>query len=210
MTAFASRLRNNPVIPVIEIPDLKYAEPLAKALEKGGLKFIEVTLRTECGIDSIVAMKHAAPSLSIGAGTVMTEGDVEACVKIGADFIVTPGSSPDLREALLALDMDVMVGVATPTEVMSRLEEGFGVLKFFPAEGFGGIKTLKAFNGPFKHAQFCPTGGIGLDKIPSYLELPNVVAVGGSWIAPKQLIEKEDFAKIEENAILAAQFRTDS
>ena len=206
MTAFASRLRLNPIIPVLEIPKIEYAAPLAVALEKGGVKYAEVTLRTECGIDSIREMKQAAPSLVVGAGTILTEGDVEACVKVGADFIVTPGSSPQLREALLKLDMDVMVGVTTATEVMSRLEEGFGVLKFFPAESFGGAGTLKSFQGPFKHAQFCPTGGISLDKIPNYLALSNVVAVGGSWIATKQLLEAEDFATIEANARLAAQF----
>ena len=207
MTAFATRLRQNPVVPVLEIPEIKYAEPLAIALSKGGLKYAEVTLRTECGIDAIKIMKETAPDLSVGAGTILTEGDVDACVKVGADFIVTPGTSPQLREALLKLDMDVMVGVTTATEVMSRLEEGFGVLKFFPAESFGGAGTLKSFSGPFKHAQFCPTGGITYEKIPQYLALSNVVAVGGSWIATKQLMEDGEWGKIEDNARLAAGFK---
>lgn len=206
MLSFASRLRQNPVIPVLTIPEIKHAEPLAKVLEMAGLEFIEVTLRTECAIEAMVIMKEVAPNLKIGAGTVLTEGDVDACVKIGTDFIVTPGSSPELRTSLLKLDMDVMVGVTTATEVMSRIEEGFGVLKFFPAEQFGGAATLKAYSAPLKAAKFCPTGGVTLEKIPQYLELPNVVAVGGTWVAPANLLIEGNFDKILENAKLAAKF----
>ncbi len=207
MLPFATRLRKNPIIPVLAIPNIECAEPLAIALEKGGLEFIEVTLRTECAVDAIKVMKETCPALKVGAGTILTEGDIDACMKVGADFIVTPGTSPRLREALIDLDCDVMVGVTTTTEVMSRLEEGFGVLKFFPAEQFGGAGTLKAFQGPLKHAQFCPTGGISYDKIPTYLALSNVVACGGSWIANEEMMLKGEWDKIEVNAKLAAGFK---
>lgn len=206
MVAFATKLRQNPIIPVLNVPNLECAAQLAIALQKGGLKHIEVTLRTDCAIEAIKEMKAAAPDLCIGAGTVLTDGDVDACMKAGAEFIVTPGTSVRLREALIAQDCCVMVGVATATEVMSRLEEGFGILKFFPAEQFGGAATLKSFSGPLKHAQFCPTGGITYEKIPTYLALPNVVAVGGSWIATPELIEANNWQQIEDNAKLAAGF----
>ncbi len=209
MAAFATRLRKNPIIPVLAIPNIEFAEPLALSLQKGGLQFIEVTLRTECAVEAIKIMKQTAPTLSVGAGTVLSEGDVDAVMKAGADFIVTPGTSPQLRTALLNLDCDVMVGCLTPTEIMCRLEEGFGVLKFFPAEQFGGADTLKAYYGPLKHAQFCPTGGITLEKIPQYLALPNVVACGGSWIANENMMINGEWSKIEANANLAAGFRSE-
>jgi 2-dehydro-3-deoxyphosphogluconate aldolase / (4S)-4-hydroxy-2-oxoglutarate aldolase len=204
MIAFAAKLRSHPIVPVLTIADLATAEPLAVALAAGGLVNIEVTLRTPDALEAIALMKAAAPSLSVGAGTVLTDGDVDACLRVGADFIVTPGSSPRLREALLSADSNVMVGVATATEIMSRLEEGFGVLKFFPAEQSGGAAALKSFGGPLPDARFCPTGGITPDKAPAYLALENVVAVGGSWIATPALLAAGDFATIEANARAAA------
>jgi 2-dehydro-3-deoxyphosphogluconate aldolase/(4S)-4-hydroxy-2-oxoglutarate aldolase len=205
MTSFASQLRAAPLIPVLTIADLDKAEGLALALQAGGLKNLEVTLRTPVALEAIALA--AAPDLLIGAGTVLSEGDVEACFKVGADFIVTPGSSPGLRAALLKADANVMVGVATATEIMSRLEEGFGVLKFFPAEQSGGAAALKSFAGPLPDARFCPTGGVTPDKIESYLSLPNVIAVGGTWIATPEMINAGDFATIEANARIAAGFK---
>lgn len=207
MAAFAARLRADPLIPVLTVPDAASAEPLARALADGGLRHVEVTLRTPAALEAIAIMKDAAPELTVGAGTVLTEGDVDACLKIGAGFLVTPGSSPHLREALLRAEVDVMVGVATATEIMSRLEEGFGVLKFFPAEPSGGVPALKSFAGPLPDARFCPTGGVGPELVETYLALPNVVAVGGTWIAPTELIARGDFATIEANARRAAGFR---
>ena len=207
MASFASQLRAAPLIPVLTISDVSKAEGLALALQAGGLKNLEVTLRTSVALEAIALMKAAAPALSIGAGTVLNEGDVEACFKVGADFIVTPGSSPGLRAALLKADANVMVGVATATEIMSRLEEGFGVLKFFPAEQSGGAAALKSFGGPLPDARFCPTGGVTVDKIQSYLDLHNVVAVGGTWIATPDMINAGDFAAIEANARIAAAFK---
>jgi 2-dehydro-3-deoxyphosphogluconate aldolase / (4S)-4-hydroxy-2-oxoglutarate aldolase len=207
MTSFAAQLRSAPLIPVITIADLATAEPVALALQAGGLRNLEVTLRTPIALQAIELMKAAAPDLIIGAGTVLNDGDLEACLKVGADFIVTPGSSPRLREALLRADANVMVGVATATEIMSRLEEGFGVLKFFPAEQSGGAAALKSFGGPLPDARFCPTGGVTPDKIQAYLDLENVVAVGGTWIATKELIAAGDYAQIEANARLAAGFK---
>ena len=207
MASFASLLRAAPLIPVLTISDVSTAESLALALQAGGLRNLEVTLRTPVALEAIALMKAAAPDLMIGAGTVLSEGDVEACLKVGADFIVTPGSSPALRAALLNVDAHVMVGVSTATEIMSRLEEGFGVLKFFPAEQSGGTAALKSFGGPLPDARFCPTGGVTVDKIDSYLALPNVVAVGGTWIATPDMILSRDFAAIETNARIAAQFK---
>ena len=207
MTSFASQLRAAPLIPVLTIADLDKAEGLALALQAGGLKNLEVTLRTPVALEAIALMKAAAPDLLIGAGTVLSEGDVEACFKVGADFIVTPGSRPGLRAALLKADANVMVGVATATEIMSRLEEGFGVLKFFPAEQSGGAAALKSFAGPLPDARFCPTGGVTPDKIESYLSLPNVIAVGGTWIATPEMISAGDYATIEANARIAAGFK---
>jgi 2-dehydro-3-deoxyphosphogluconate aldolase / (4S)-4-hydroxy-2-oxoglutarate aldolase len=204
MTAFVARLRAAPMIPVITIDDLSGAEPLALALQKGGLRNLEITLRTPVAVEAIALMKKAVPELQIGAGTVLTDGDVDACLGAGADFLVTPGTSPRLREALLRTDADVMVGVATATEVMSRLEEGFSVLKFFPAEQSGGAAALKSFGGPLPDALFCPTGGVTPELAPTYLALPNVVAVGGTWIAPRDLIAAGDFGTIEANAARAA------
>ena len=207
MASFVSLLRAAPLIPVLTISDVSTAESLALALQAGGLRNLEVTLRTPVALEAIALMKAAAPDLMIGAGTVLSEGDVEACLKVGADFIVTPGSSPALRAALLNVDAHVMVGVSTATEIMSRLEEGFGVLKFFPAEQSGGTAALKSFGGPLPDARFCPTGGVTVDKIDSYLALPNVVAVGGTWIATPDMILSRDFAAIETNARIAAQFK---
>jgi 2-dehydro-3-deoxyphosphogluconate aldolase / (4S)-4-hydroxy-2-oxoglutarate aldolase len=206
MTAFATLLRAAPLIPVITIADVAKAEPLALALQRGGLVNLEVTLRTPVAIEAIAVMKLAVPDLRIGAGTVLTDGDVDASLRAGADFLVTPGTSPRLREALLNTNADVMVGVATATEVMSRLEEGFGVLKFFPAEQSGGAPALKSFGGPLPDALFCPTGGVTPELAPSYLKLANVVAVGGTWIAPKELIDAGDWDAIEANARRAAAF----
>lgn len=208
MMTFAAKLRANPLIPVLTVADLDTAEPLALALSRGGLRNVEVTLRTPVALEAIALMKQAAPDLAVGAGTVLTDGDVDACLRIGADFIVTPGSSPRLREALLGADSNVMVGVATATEVMSRLEEGFGILKFFPAEQSGGAAALRSFGGPLPDARFCPTGGVTVEKIPEYLSLDNVVAVGGSWIATPALLAARDFAAIEANARVAAAFAT--
>jgi len=207
MTTFVTRLRASPLIPVITINKVESAAPLALALAEGGLRNLEITLRTPNALEAIAAMKQAAPELSIGAGTVLTEGDVDACAKAGVDFLVTPGSSPRLRTALLEVGIDAMVGVATATEIMCRLEEGFDVLKFFPAEQSGGAAALASFGGPLPHARFCPTGGISPDKVESYLKLPNVVAVGGTWICPASLIDAGDFETITANAKKAAAFQ---
>lgn len=207
MSAYAIKLRQNPIIPVLAIPNIDCAEQLALSLEKGGLKFIEVTLRTECAIDAIKLMKKTAPNLEIGVGTVLTPSDVEKSLDAGVDFIVTPGLSPNLRDALLDVKTPTMVGVSTTSEVMTRTEEGFEILKFFPAENYGGVGTLKSFGGPLKNVKFCPTGGITPEKIPSYLALSNVVACGGSWIATAEMMLAGEWDKIEANAKIAAGFK---
>jgi 2-dehydro-3-deoxyphosphogluconate aldolase/(4S)-4-hydroxy-2-oxoglutarate aldolase len=207
MSNFIARLRESPLVPVITISDAAKAPALAQALAAGGLRHLEVTLRTSAALAAIAAMKAARPDLSIGAGTVLSPADVTACAAAGADFLVTPGSTPALRAALKASGLDVMPGAATLSEVMTLLEDGFDLCKFFPAEQAGGVAALKSFSGPLPGARFCPTGGIGPEKIADYLALPSVVAVGGTWICPAPLIEAGDWAQIEANARIAAGFR---
>ena len=204
MTALRSALHRAPVVPVLTVQDAETAGPLAEALARGGLTAIEVTLRTPAALDAIKEMKRAAPSLLVGAGTILSEGDVDAAAKAGADFLVTPGLSPALASALIERDLIALPGVSTASEAMARFEEGFALLKFFPAEAAGGLAFLKALNGPLPHLDFMPTGGITPQSAPDYLAMPNVLAVGGSWIASGSDIAKSDWVAIEDKAHAAA------
>lgn len=206
MSVFLSLLRTCPVIPVLTLDRVEDAAPLAVALKNGGLSVVEVTLRTPAALDAITAMKRAAPGLVVGAGTILRPTDLDAALSSGADFIVTPATTPALVAPLKSCGVPVIPGVATPSEILTRLDEGFSVLKLFPAEQYGGAATIAALAGPLPHAQFCPTGGIGRDKVASYLALRNVVGVGGSWIATNALISQGDWTAISENARAAAAF----
>lgn len=174
-----------PVVPVLVVSSVDHAAPLAKALLDGGLTIAEVTLRTPAGVGVIEAMKKAAPELLVGAGTVLNGADVRASLDAGADFLVSPGMSPGLLEALGPSRGLMIPGVATASEAMSRHEEGFELLKLFPANIAGGIPALKALGAPLPHLKFMPTGGVSAENAGDYLALPNVFAVGGSWIATK-------------------------
>jgi len=189
-----------PIVPVLVVPSVDQAAPLAKALADGGLTIAEVTLRTPAGIGAIEAMKRAVPELLVGAGTVLTGEDVRASLDAGADFLVSPGMSPGLLKTLGPAQKLMIPGVATASEAMSRNEEGFDLLKLFPASIAGGIPALKALGAPLPHLKFMPTGGIGEKDAGDYLALPNVVAVGGSWIATKDDVTSGNWSGIAEKA----------
>jgi 2-dehydro-3-deoxyphosphogluconate aldolase/(4S)-4-hydroxy-2-oxoglutarate aldolase len=194
------------VIPVLTVEDVASAQPLALALQAGGLRVIEMTWRTTNALEIMQEMKRVAPELIIGMGTIRTPEQVAACVAAGAEFLVSPGLTPKLTSSLLGSGLACLPGVATASEAMSAIEAGFEALKFFPAEQAGGIAYLKALHGPLSDIRFCPTGSITREKAPGYLALPNVCCVGGSWIATRTMIEAQDWAKIEANARLASLF----
>lgn len=195
-----------PVVPVIEITHENDAVPLASALGRGGLKVIEITLRTPAALPAIRAIAEL-PDIIVGAGTALFPHQVEAAAEAGAKFIVSPGLSRHVTEATKALDIPFLPGVATASEVMRGMEYGLDCFKFFPAETSGGVAGLGAFAGPFPHLKFCPTGGVGADNALKYLHLPNVICVGGSWVAPKECVTDKDWARIELVAHAAAQMR---
>lgn len=196
------------VIPVLTVGDVDKAAPLARALKAGGLSVVEMTMRTPAALDVLSAMKAAEPDMIIGMGTIRTPEQVADSMAAGADFLVSPGLSPQLVPALLASGLPVLPGVATAGEAMSAVEAGFDVLKFFPAEQAGGRPYLKSIAGPLPDIRFCPTGSITREMAPDYLALPNVVCVGGSWIATGAMIDAGDWALITANAAAAAAMKT--
>ncbi len=192
-----------PVIPVLVIHDAVIAEPLARALIAGGLPVLEVTLRTAAALDAIAAMA-AVPGGVVGAGTLITPEDVRAASAAGAKFGVSPGATDRLLDACEAADLPVLPGAATASEAMRLLERGYGMQKFFPAEASGGAAALGSIGGPIPQVRFCPTGGVSLTNAGDYLALANVACVGGSWVAPQQLIDARDWTGIEGLARQAA------
>lgn len=192
-----------PVIPVLVIHDAAHARPLAEALVAGGLPALEVTLRTPAALDAICAMSEV-PGGVVGAGTLVTREDVSAAIEAGAAFGVSPGATGKLIGACMEENLPLLPGAATASEAMGLLEQGFDMLKFFPAEANGGAPALKAIGAPLPAISFCPTGGVSADNAASYLSLPNVVCVGGSWVAPDYLVRAGDWAEIESLARKAA------
>lgn len=195
------------VIPVIEISDSELAAPLAEALLKGGVRVAELTLRTPAALASLAAMKKAAPDLIVGMGTVLTSDDAKKAIDQGADFLVSPGLTPGLLAFAPKASAPLLPGVATASEAMQAFDAGVTRLKFFPAEPAGGIAYLKALYGPLPQARFCPTGGISAERAKDYLALPNVVCVGGSWVATASAIDRRDWTEIEVNARRAAALK---
>ncbi|SEA53745.1 bifunctional 4-hydroxy-2-oxoglutarate aldolase/2-dehydro-3-deoxy-phosphogluconate aldolase [Rubrimonas cliftonensis] len=193
-----------PVIPVLIVEDVATAAPLARALCAGGLRALEVTLRTPAALDVIRAMVAAAPDAVVGAGTLMTPEDVRAAKAAGARFGVSPGCTDRVLDAAEAEGLPMLPGVATPGEAMRAAERGLSILKFFPAEANGGAKALGAWASPLAKLRFCPTGGVSLENARDYLKLPNVLCVGGSWVAPKDAVAEGDWARIEALAAEAA------
>lgn len=195
-----------PVVPVLTL-DARNAVPLARALRDGGLPVIEITLRTVDALDAIRAVAQQLPDVVVGAGTVTRAADIEAAIGAGARYLVSPGTPPALAEALAMSPVPVIPGCATVSEAMALAARGFAALKFFPAESSGGTGWLKSIAGPLPDLRFCPTGGIDMKNVAAYLALPNVVSVGGSWVAPKEAIAGGDFAKVTALAREAALLR---
>jgi 2-dehydro-3-deoxyphosphogluconate aldolase/(4S)-4-hydroxy-2-oxoglutarate aldolase len=201
--AAAAFCRLAPVIPVLVIDDLAHAAPLARALVAGGLPVLEVTLRTPVALDAIRAMAEV-PGGHVGAGTLLTPADVRAARAAGASFGVSPGATDRLLDACAEHDLPLLPGAATASEIMALLDRGHSTMKFFPAEQAGGAAYLRSIGAPIPQAEFCPTGGIGPKNAPDYLSLPNVLCVGGSWVAPKAAMAAGQWDEITRLAAAAA------
>ncbi len=191
-------LQISPIIPVVVIENIKDAVPLVQSLIEGGIQIIEVTLRSSCALEAIELIAKNVPKMRVGAGTILNPTQLEQAQNRGAEFLISPGLTIKLLEYAKKKDMPLIPGVSSSSEVMQALELGYNALKFFPAEYCGGVKLLNAFNGPFKGVKFCPTGGISADNMHSYLNLENVLCVGGSWLTPKNLIQNKEWDKITE------------
>ncbi|MFC5183393.1 bifunctional 4-hydroxy-2-oxoglutarate aldolase/2-dehydro-3-deoxy-phosphogluconate aldolase [Actinomadura harenae] len=193
-----------PVVPVVVLDDADAAVPLARALVAGGLRAIEVTLRTEAALAAIERIAAEVPDAVVGAGTVVAPSDAARSLDAGARFLVSPGCTPALRDAMTATGLPFLPGVSSASEAMALLEHGITEMKFFPAEAAGGASYLKALGGPLPGIRFCPTGGITPESAPRYLALPNVGCVGGSWLTPADAVRAGDWDRIESRAKRAA------
>ena len=207
MTKLNTWLKNTkPLIPVIVIEDIDHAVPMAKALVAGGLHLLEVTLRTEAGLAAIKLINEQVPEAIVGAGTVCNANEYQQAIDAGAQFIVSPGLTPELIEKAQQIQKEgkwngvFLPGVATASEVMQAKAAGFTQLKCFPASAIGGVKLLKAWSGPFADIQFCPTGGISPANYQEYLSLDNVMCVGGSWITEGRLLVANNWPEVEKRA----------
>lgn len=196
-----------PVIPVIILDRVSDAVPLARALVAGGVKVLEVTLRTPVALACIEAIAKGVPEAIVGAGTIRSADDARAASDAGARFAVSPGLTEAVASACSAVSMPLLPGVATPSEVMTARALGFSFVKLFPASVVGGVGMLKALASPFADVRFCPTGGITADTAPQYLALPNVAVVGGSWLTPADSVKKGEWAKITQLAAAAQALR---
>jgi 2-dehydro-3-deoxyphosphogluconate aldolase/(4S)-4-hydroxy-2-oxoglutarate aldolase len=201
-------LSRSPVMPVLVIPEISMAAPLAEALASGGLTVFEITLRTDCALDAMVAMKNAVPDALIGAGTVTSRDRMREAKDSGADFVVSPGTTQALWNASLEYQLPILPGFSSASEAMALTELGSQCGKFFPAEASGGVNYLKSLAGPLPDFLVCPTGGIKAETAGSYLACPNVMCVGGSWIAPGDLLAQGNYAEIEARARHAASLQS--
>ncbi len=188
------------VIPVMVIRDVASAVPLARALAKGGLTVLEITLRTEVALAAIAAIAKELPEVTVGSGTVLSRDQLQASLDHGCRFAVSPGATPALLDAADGIDLPLLPAAANASQAMVLAERGYLRQKLFPAEPSGGVALLKGLGEPLPQICFCPTGGIDLAKAPSYLALKNVVCVGGSWVAPRDAVEAGDWARIEKLA----------
>ena len=200
----SSLLDRVPVVPVVVVDDLAQAVPVARALVAGGLPVIELTLRTPVALDAIRAIADEVPEILVGAGTVLTPGQAKEAKDAGAQFLVSPGATASLLAGMTDTGLPFLPGTATVSEVLAVLETGLTEMKFFPAEASGGTGFLSSIASPVPAARFCPTGGITTASAASYLALPNVGCVGGSWLTPKDALETGDWARVEQLAAKAA------
>jgi 2-dehydro-3-deoxyphosphogluconate aldolase/(4S)-4-hydroxy-2-oxoglutarate aldolase len=196
MAALALRLQSIGVIPVVELPEAELAVPLARALVAGGLSCVEITFRTPSALEGLAAIRAAYPELLLGAGTILDEDQLEAAVAAGADFVVSPGTNPELVESALARGIQILPGVCTPSEVDLARRLGLRTMKYFPAEPIGGVDFLRALCGPYRDVSFVPTGQITPARLPNYLALPQVLACGGSWMVTPDLLAAGDFDEV--------------
>ena len=196
-----------PVIPVIVLQAVEEAVPLARALVEGGVRVLEVTLRTPVALDCMKAIAKEVPGAIVGAGTLRSAADVQAALDAGCVFGVSPGYTAEVGEACQRLGLPLLPGVATASEVMAASAAGHRFLKFFPATAAGGIPMLKALHGPFPDIVFCPTGGITVETAPQFLELPNVRVCGGSWLTPADAVAARDWARVTQLAREASALR---
>jgi 2-dehydro-3-deoxyphosphogluconate aldolase/(4S)-4-hydroxy-2-oxoglutarate aldolase len=200
-------LKHGPVIPVIVIQRVEDAVPLAEALLAGGVKVLEITLRTPVALECMRAIAKALPEAIVGAGTIRSVDDARAALDAGCRFAVSPGYSAAIGRACADIGLPLLPGVATAGEVMAANADGYGFLKFFPATAAGGIPMLKALGGPFADVVFCPTGGITLQTAPQFLALPNVGVCGGSWLTPQDAVDAKDWPRITTLAREASGLR---
>ena len=200
-------MQDAPVIPVIVLNDLSHAVPMARALVAGGVRMLEVTLRTPQALACIEAIAKEVPEAVVGAGSVRNKADAHAAASAGARFVVSPGYTSAVGQACRDLGLALLPGVATGSEIMMAQEDGFTELKFFPAMQAGGPAMLKAWSGPFFDVRFCPTGGVSLQNASEFLALSNVVCVGGSWLVPADALAQGDWAKITQLAVDTALLR---
>ncbi len=205
MTTIKDIMQTSPVIPVMVINRLEHAVPLAHALVDGGLRVLEITLRTPVALEAIKQIKADVPGAIVGAGTVINTETLQQAIDAGSEFLVSPGVTENLIDAALASGVPILPGVISPSEVMRLLEKGISAMKFFPAEAAGGVPMLKSIGGPLPQVTFCPTGGVNPNNATEYLALKNVACVGGSWMAPAELVDAEDWNEITVRARKAAQ-----
>lgn len=195
------------VIPVIVLNDVAHAVPMAKALVAGGIRMLEITLRTSVALECMRAIAAEVPDAVVGAGTIRSAADAKAALAAGARFGVSPGYTTTIGKTCQDIGLPLLPGVATGSEIMTAQEDGFTELKFFPAMQAGGPNLLKAWAGPFADIKFCPTGGVSLENAPQLLALPNVVVVGGSWLTPADIMARNDWAQITQLAKEAAALK---
>lgn len=198
MTELEKRIYLCGIVPVVKINKVEDAPGLAKALCRGGLEIAEVTYRTECAHDAMIAMKKACPDMLIGAGTVLTKEQVDSAIDAGAEFIVSPGLNPKVVTYCKEKDIPIIPGTSCPSDMEVAIENGLDIVKFFPAEANGGLNAIKAMSAPYSQLKFMPTGGINEENMISYLNNPKILACGGTWMVKDDLISNHEYEKIEE------------
>ena len=198
----------SPIVPVMVIHNVEHAVPLAHALVKGGLKVLEITLRTPAALESIKRIRAEVPDAVVGAGTIINIETLNKAIDAGAEFIVSPGTTDAMINAALATGVPLLPGIANPSDAMRLLEKGITEMKFFPAEAAGGVPMLKSIGAPIPQISFCPTGGVNQQNVKSYYKLPNVSCVGGSWMCAANLVDAEDWDEITRLSIEAVELAT--
>ena len=201
-------MTSSPIVPVMVINNVEHAVPLAKALVKGGITVLEITLRTEAALESITRIKAEVPEAIVGAGTIINIDTLNKAIAAGAEFIVSPGTTDAMIDAAIATGVPLLPGVANPSDAMRLLEKGITEMKFFPAEAAGGIPMLKSIGAPIPQITFCPTGGINQKNVKEYYDLPNVATVGGSWMCAADLVDSENWDEITRLSAEAVQLAT--